>query len=116
MSKLQEIFDRIQTSKKEQKEIKLMYKDALSNSSEYEKVEEELRAVKLKKKKIEDAIKEDFSSEFNKLDTLKLDIENDVHLLSDASLVKLMAGEGTEIVDERGRKYNPLFSVKFKKD
>lgn len=115
MSKVQEVFDRIQKSKKEQKEIKAMYKDALVNSKSYQDVLEELKALKEKKKKIEDGIRDDFSSEFNKLDVLKTDIENDSMLLSDAAITKLMKGENVEVTDEKENKYEPIFSVKFKR-
>ena len=41
MSKLQEVFDRINESKKEQKELKKMYRDALSHSQEHQMILEE---------------------------------------------------------------------------
>lgn len=116
MSKLQELFDRIQESKKEQKELKLIYRDALAHNQDFQSVEEELKGLKDSKKKIEDEIKEDFTSEFNKLDTLKLDIENDSLLMNDVALTMLTKGETVEVVDEKGNKCNPFFSVKFKKN
>jgi len=115
MSQLQDVFNRIQKSKKEQRELKLMYKDALSHHQELQKIIEEAKSLRDRKKKIEESVKEDFSSEFNKLDTLKLDIENDQMLLADAAITKLMKGELVEIVDERDQRYEPVFSVKFKK-
>ena len=111
----QEIFNRIQKTKKEQKEIKSMFKDALDNSKSYQEAVEDLRNARDKKKKIEDEIKMDFSSELDKLDTIKVDLENDNMLLSDATLVKLTKGEPIEIIDEYEQKYEPVFSVKFKK-
>ena len=115
MSRIQEVFNRIQKTKKEQREIKAMYRDALANSHRYQEVVEELKAMKEKKKKIEDSIKDDFRSEFNKLDTLKLDVENDTLLMSDLAINKLMKGESLEITDEKDNKYEPTFSVRFKK-
>jgi len=115
MANLQEVFNRIQKSKKEQKDIKSMYRDALSNSQVYQKTVEELNELKEKKKKIEDQIKEDFRQEFDKLETLKADIENDNMLLSDAAISQLMKGETVEVTDINDNKYEPIFSVKFKK-
>ena len=115
MANLQEVFDRIQKSKQEQKEIKSMYRDALANSKVYQTTVEDLKTLKEKKKKIEDQIKEDFRSEFDKLDTLKADIENDNMLLSDAAITKLMKGETVEVTDNKDNKYEPLFSVRFKR-
>ena len=111
----QEIFNRIQKTKKEQKEIKAMYKDALTNSKSYQDAVTEMTNARDKKKKIEDNIRDDFRSEFDKLDTIKVDLENDMMLLSDAVLVKLTKGEPIEIIDEHEQKYEPVFSVRFKK-
>jgi hypothetical protein len=115
MSKLQEVFDRIQKTKKEQKELKSMYRDAVVNSKSYQAAVEEMKVLRDKKKKIEDAIREDFNSELAKLDILKSDIENDNMLLSDAALTKIMKGETVEVIDEKDNRYEPVFSVKFKK-
>lgn len=115
MSRLQEVFDRIQKTKKEQKEIKAMYRDALVNSNRYQELIEEIKTMKEKKKKIEEAIQDEFRSEFNKLETLKTDIENDILLMSDLAINKLMKGETVEITDEKDNKYEPTFTVRFKK-
>ena len=115
MSKLQEVFDRIQKTKQEQKKIKSMYRDALTNSKQYQHALEEAKASREKKKKIEDGIKDEFSKELSKLDNLKADIENDQMLLSDAALSTLMKGETVEVKDEKENKYEPIFSVRFKR-
>lgn len=115
MANIQEIFDRIQKTKKEQKDIKAMYKDALLNSKALQDVTEELKILKDKKKSIEDSIKADFSSEFDKLDTLKADLENDTMLISDATLSAALKGEIVEIKDQYENKYEPIFKVQFKK-
>jgi hypothetical protein len=115
MSKVQDVFMRIQKSLKEQREVKSIYRESLDQHQEYKKILDEQKSLKDRKKKIEDSIKDDFRSEFDKLDTLKLDIENDRLLLSDAALTQLMKGETVEVVDEKEQKYEPVFSVKFKK-
>jgi hypothetical protein len=115
MSKVQDVFMRIQKSLKEQREVKSIYRESLEQHQEYKKIVDEQKSLKDRKKKIEDSIKDDFRSEFDKLDTLKLDIENDRLLLSDAALSQLMKGETVEVVDEKEQKYEPIFSVKFKK-
>jgi hypothetical protein len=115
MTSVQEIFNRIQKSKKEAKDIKLIYRDALANSNALKDVTEEIKALREKKKKIEDGLKEDFRSEFDKLEVLKADIENDTMLLSDAALTQYIKGEGLEIRDEYENKYEPIFKVQFKK-
>lgn len=115
MPNIQEIFNNIQKAKKEQKEIKSMYRDALSNSSGHKNVVEEINVLKEKKKKIEESLRDDFRTEFDKLEVLKADIENDTMLLSDAALSEYIKGKNVEIVDEYENKYEPIFKVQFKK-
>lgn len=112
---LQLIFDRTLATEQELKEIKSQVKEALSQSNEYQKVLDEIKARKERKLQIENAIKEDFSSELSKMDTLKTDIQNDKMLLSDEALSSLVRGEHVEVEDKNGFKYEPIFTVKFKK-
>ena len=115
MASLQEIFNRLQKTKKEQREIKAMYRDALKNSGGYQTVLDEVGILKAKKKTIEEGIQDDFRVEFDKLEVLKADIENDSMLLSDAALSEYLKGKGVEIIDEYENKYEPIFKVQFKK-
>ena len=115
MGKLQKIFNRFLQTKKEIREIKKMYRDALNNSANYKQVMEELAVLKDRKKKIEDNIKEDFRVEMDKLDTLKTDLESDKMLLSDVVINKIVKGELIEVQDQYENKHEPIFSVRFKK-
>jgi len=115
MAKLQEVFLRIQKSKKEKKEIKSIYRDALSNSAEHQKITEDIKVLKEKKKGIEGSIQDDMNSEFIKLDQIKIDIESDNMLLSDIAINHIVNGEIIELSDDKENKYEPIFSVKFKK-
>jgi predicted nuclease with TOPRIM domain len=115
MANLQEVFNRIQQTKKEQKELKSMYRDALNNSGAYQRSQEELKKLKEEKKKYEDGIKQEFASEFDKLDILKNELMNDSQLLSDMVLAQVAKGEKVEIKDQYDTQYEPLFSVRFKK-
>ena len=92
-----------------------MYREALENSEEYQKTIEDLNILKEKKIQIESAIKSDFSSEFNKLENIKVDIITDLELLSDIALNHLVKGETISVQDEKKNAYEPVFSVKFKK-
>jgi len=115
MANIQEVFNRIQKTKKEQKELKTMYRDALNNSGAYQRSLEELKKLKEEKKKYEDGIKQEFSSEFDKLEILKNELMNDNQLLSDIAMSQVAKGEKIEISDEYETKYEPIFSVRFKK-
>ena len=115
MSKIQDLFNKIQVSKKKQTDIKKMYKDALLASQEYNEVVEKLKKLRDKKKEIENSVQVDFSSEFDKLERLKIDIESDNMMMSDLALNQLTKGEMIEIRDEYENEYEPIFNVKFKK-
>jgi hypothetical protein len=115
MERIQEVFNKIEEIKKEQREIKKSYRDALSNSQEYQDVVEKLNTLKDRKKQIEEGIKDDFNSEFTRLEDLKIDLEAEKEMLSDIALNKLVKGEKLEIKDKYDNQYEPIFSVKFKK-
>jgi predicted nucleic acid-binding Zn-ribbon protein len=115
MQDLQQIFNHIQEIKKKQKDIKSAYRDALNASEEYKNLLDKLKELRARKKQIEVSVKQDFSSEFQKLDDYKVDLESDNTMLSDAALTKLMKGETVEVTDEYNNNYEPIFTVKFKK-
>jgi len=115
MQNIQEVFDRIQENKKQQKEIKNTYQDALVTSPEYQEIKDKIKTLQEKKKSIEGVIREQFANEFTKLDDLKIDLESDVELLSDITISKMMKGEPIEIKDAGGNEYEPRFKVNFKK-
>lgn len=115
MQNIQEIFDRIQAHKKEQKELKAAYKDALNASAPYKKIVEDIKELREKKKKMEFSIKEDFTSEFAKLEALEVDIASDVEILNDLAISQLMRGEPVSVTDQYQNSYDPIFSVRFKK-
>ncbi len=115
MSNLQEVFLRIRKNKVEQKKLKEAYRDALANSPSYKEVNDELNDLKVKKKQIESDVKGQFTSEFTKLEDIKIDIDSDMEMISDLALTQLMKGETVKVVDEYEVEYDPLFTVKFKK-
>ncbi len=112
---LQDIFNRIHVSKREQKEIKAMYRDTLESSAEYKDIAEKIEQLKARKKEIEQQAKNDLGKDYEKIDLLKLHIKQDNELLSDLALNKLLAGEQIVIKDEADQAYEPVFTVRFKK-
>ncbi len=116
MKNIQEVFDRISQLKKEQKNAKGAYKDALDNSDNYRKMTEELKALKEKKKQTETLIQRELGAQFQKIEDLKLEMESNKEMLSDIALTTVMKGETVEVKDEYGNVYEPVWSVKFKKN
>jgi hypothetical protein len=109
------IFQRLQNYKKERRELKTMYQDALKNNGEYQKIISDVDDLKIKKKQFESSIKSNFKAEMDKLEGIKLHIASDNQLLSDLALNQLVKGELTKLVDEHQVEYEPIFTVKFKK-
>ena len=112
---LQEVFNRIRETKVKQKEIRQMYKDALEASHEYQEILNKLDVLKARKKQIETELKNDNANNFKQLDAYKMHVKTDMEMLSDLALNKLMAGETVEVKDEDDQRYEPQFSVRFKK-
>lgn len=115
MANLNEVFKRIQQTKKEQKDVKLVYRDALATNKPYQDIVDELKKLRDRKKQIENEIKAAFRAELDKLDALKLDLQTDNEVLSDLALTQLMKGETVKITDEYENEYVPQFTVRFKK-
>ena len=115
MQNIQEVFNQIQIVKKQQKDLKSVWRDALAGSTELKELTEQVKVLKEKKKQVETSIKEEFSSELDKLDELKIELESQNLMLNDIALTKIMNGEVIELVDTYNNAYEPIFSVKFKK-
>ncbi|MDI3496046.1 MAG: hypothetical protein PWQ35_67 [Patescibacteria group bacterium] len=112
---LSTVFLRRQEKKKQQRELKAMYREALAANGEYQLISKELEELKNKKKQLEKNIKADFKEEFDKLEGLKLNIASDNQLLSDLALLEFSQGKLRRLIDENKVEYEPIFTVHFKK-
>ena len=112
---LPDVFKRLQDKKREQRELRSLYRDALSTNGLYKQVLDELDVLKAKKKKLEAGVQADLKEEFDKLEGLKLNIAGDNQVLSDLAVGHLSRGEAIKIVDENNIEYEPLFTVRFTK-
>lgn len=115
MQNLQDVFNRIRATKREQRELSAMYKDALAASNEYRDILEKMRGYKLRKQQIEEEAKAELGNDFAKLEALKKYAQTDKELLADIAINHLMEGKTVKVEDEDKNEYEPNFSVKFKK-
>lgn len=115
MKQVQEIFDRIQDLKIKIKDINGLVKEAKESNEEWVNLSEKIKKLQETRKGIEVKIKDTFSSELTKLDDLKIDLNSDSEMLTDVALNSYVKGKTIEVEDRYGNKYDPLFSVKFKK-
>lgn len=114
MPSLADVYRRLQTAKKKQKDLRDMYKDALTHSKSYQEVKDEVEKLMEKKRRIESAVKADFVSEQAEIDKLRTSMDADKQLLTDLALTQLMKGQEVEITED-DVSYEPIFNVKFKK-
>lgn len=115
MKSLEEVFAKIQAVKQQQRELRKAYKESLGRLPSYKSTIDDLTALREKKKNIEAQVREEFAKEFDKLEDLKLDLEEQNIMLADLALAKLVKGEHVEVKDQYNSVYEPIFSVKFKK-
>lgn len=113
--KLDLVFKETIKLKRDARELKAAFKEALERTPTYRSVTEDIAALREKKKKIEEQVKSEFAKEIDKLEDIKLDISEHQMMTTDLALNKFMKGEKVEIVDEYGCVYEPIFTVKFKK-
>jgi len=114
MPSLADVYRRLQTAKKKQKDLRDMYKDALVHSKSYQEVKDELEKLLEKKRRIESAVKADFVNEQAEIDKLATSMNSDKQLLTDIALTQLMKGQEVEITED-DVSYEPIFKVNFKK-
>ncbi|EKE15904.1 MAG: hypothetical protein ACD_11C00077G0001 [uncultured bacterium] len=115
MQNIQEVFNHIREMKKEQKDLRDMYKDALIQADEYEEIVEEIKTLREKKQTIEARIQAQLGRAYEKLEDLKHDVEAEKEMMNDIALSTLMKGETVLVKDEWDNEYEPNWKVAFKK-
>lgn len=113
---LQLKFDEIQELKKERKDLKAQYKDALAQTDHYEEICEQIKELREKKKQIEARVQEDMGKDYERIEMLNREIKMETEALSELALNDYTKGEHVEVKDVYENKYVPEFVVKFKKD
>jgi predicted nuclease with TOPRIM domain len=116
MQDLKDVYERLQQKKKERKELVKMFKDELAHDDAYQKIIEEMKVLKEKKKSIEDTAKASALSDARQLDDLADEIKGSTELLTDVVVAKFMNRESVELTDQFDNRLVPVFSVKFKKE
>ncbi|EKE18614.1 MAG: hypothetical protein ACD_9C00285G0001 [uncultured bacterium] len=115
MQNIQEVFNHIREIKKEQKDLRDMYKDALVQADEYEEIVEQIKALREKKQAIEARIQLQLGRAYEKLEDLKVEVETEKEMMNDIALSTLMKGETVVVKDEFDNDYEPNWKVAFKK-
>jgi hypothetical protein len=115
MQDIQEIWNRIEDAKRELRELKASYKDALNSTGEYEDLLDELKRQKDKKKTIEAAVDAQFAENSEKMERLAKGISTDKQMMADIALSNLLKGQIVKVVGPNDTEFEPHFSVRFAK-
>lgn len=115
MQSIQELFDKLQENKKEQKEIKREYQDALANTNEYEETAEELKKLREKKKRIETIARNRMGERYAHLEDLKEKADELNQMIADIAMSTLAEGKSVEIKDQYENSYEPVYKISFRK-
>lgn len=109
------MYNELQENKKEQKEIRREYKDALANANEFEETEEKLKELREKKKQIETMTQSRFGARWDQMEKLKAKAEELNQMMSDIAMSNLVEGKAVAIKDEYDNDYEPVYKITFKK-
>jgi len=115
MQNIQELFNHTREMKKERKDLRDMYKDALAQADEYEEIVEQIKQLREKKKAIEARIQQQLGRAYEKIEDLTTEIETTKEIMNDVAISTLMEGKTVEVSDEWGNAYDPNYKVNFKK-
>lgn len=115
MNDLPSIHARIRKTKKDMKELNTVVRDTFAASQALKNINEDIKDLREKKRRYEAEIKQECSSELEKIERLKQSLKADQQLLSDVALTKFMKGEPIELTDENDVKYEPVVKISFKK-
>ncbi|KKR05145.1 MAG: hypothetical protein UT32_C0023G0014 [Parcubacteria group bacterium GW2011_GWC2_39_14] len=114
--RINEMHKEIQVALKKRKDLAQVIKDAFLGRKEYQDLTEELNKLRARRKEIETGLRQEYSSEFNDLDDVKLDIKDMKTVLSDLMWNELLKNNSIEVVDEYENHYVPQVMVTLHKD
>lgn len=115
MSAIQDAFFKIQDTREKQRALRAVYREALVKSREYQDISDQIRALREKKKKIEEEIRSEYTRECDMLDELVTTMKEEQGRVVDMVLSSLSRGEIIKVRDSRNAVYDPVVNVRFKK-
>lgn len=115
MRDIQEIYSELEENKKEQKEIRREYKDALGNANEFLETEEKLRELKEKKKQIESITQSRMGGRWDEFEKLKARAKELDEMITDVAMSTLMDGKTVAVKDQYDNSYEPVYKITFRR-
>lgn len=115
MKNLQEVFNELTEVQKTIKEIQVEYKDALSNSTDFQETNDKIKELTEKRKQIQNNVQAEMGQRFQDLEIAKDQQKELKQMLSDIAMSNLIDGKSIELKDNNDSVYEPKFSVTFKR-
>lgn len=114
-TKIKENLAKLDDLQKQVAGASMFIKDQLNNDADYHAIQENIKELNEKKKKIISRINADNEKELERIDVLKAEVQKQKQIISDLTLSKIVRGENTRIINKKGMVMVPVVSVKFKK-
>ncbi len=105
----------MQELKKSRKEIGKEYRDALTQTSGYQEVKDEIKKLREKKKLLEEGVQSEMGSRYEDFERFKHEIISLEEMLTDIAMTNLMDGKSISIKDKDNVEYEPQYKITFKK-
>lgn len=108
----QSTFARINELKDQLKEKRAELKDCWLQSPDYQRVEQEIEALREKRLVLRQEINAMYPELVETIDVLKTDLKSEKEIFSDMMVAKAMKGEAIELRDQYEQPCLPFFNVK----
>ena len=115
MKDIQSVFNEQQEVKKDMKDIRKEYRDAMAQDEEYQILKEKAEKLRDEKKQMETLIQNAMGKRWLDLEDLKDKDKSLKEMASDIAMTTLMDGKTVEVRDEYDSLYEPVYTVAFKK-
>lgn len=112
---LQFIFDEISQRQKDLRQCEIDYSNALKNDQEYQTLIRDLKEMNSKKRLIEARVRDSFGEAVLLAGSIRDELKIRKDMLSNEAITMLMSGQTVAVKDQRGRLYEPIWSVRFKR-
>ena len=110
-------FTEADAKRNEQKALKATVKEVYEKNKRWSDIKAQVQRLNDEKKMIEDELyRTELTSEIDRLEALKADLDAEDEKLSSIALTEYVAGRGADFTDDKGIHRVPEFKVKFRKE
>lgn len=108
------LFSEYENQQLKARELSALIREKIETHPKYREVKGNLDTWRAEMNQIKQSVYDELESEVHQLDSLRLDVNGQKMMLCDLAIAQLTSGKEIKI-EKDGVKYEPSFSVKFKK-